>query len=227
MKIIMIILFGLLFALPVCAGTYVDNFDDNDLGTWVIDPLSEKVEIVNGEAVVTDLNRSVASGLIFNKEQEITDFAASFDGKATHLFGGNPYMWLLFRCSGDPKIFSVAPMESFEFDSDRIYTSIFVGNINAFQLVGTVITPMPLEQDTWYHIKVEVKGSKVSVWVDGVLMNTVDWSNQPQFPKSGSLAIGGGGAELHFDNFSITGAEIDLGVTQKGKLATMWGNLKK
>jgi len=95
MKIIMIILFGLLFVLPVCAGTFVDNFDDNDLGTWVIDPLSEKVEIVNGEVIVADLNGDASSGLYFNGEQKIADFVVSFDGKATRLFG-SPYMWLLY-----------------------------------------------------------------------------------------------------------------------------------
>jgi hypothetical protein len=230
MKIITIILFGLLFTLPVLAGTYVDNFDDNDWGTWVTDPLSEKVEIVNGEVVITDFDRSISSDLYFNSKQELTDFIVSFDGKAVRLLdhkSGGPYMWLTFRNFSDDKGFYIGPMESFEFDGNRIYTTILVGMLNAFQLVGTVLTPIPLKQDTWYHIKVEVQGSKVTIWVDDVLMRTVDWSNQPQFPQSGYLSIGGGGAELHFDNFSITGAEISLEVTPNSKLATMWGNLKK
>lgn len=222
---IIFILCILLIALPVRAGTYEDNFDDGDLGNWVIDELSENIEIVDGEVVVTDFNRSVSSDLWFDGKQQVTDFTVSFDGKAVRFLDNSPYMWLAFRViESDEAGLFVWPIISFELDKNDIWTSLLIGTLANYWFEGKVLTPITLKLDTWYHITVQMQGAIVTIWVDNVLMNEIDWSDQPRLPEAGPLALGGGGAELHFDNFTITG--VGLKVTPKGRLATLWGSVK-
>ena len=83
------------------------------------------------------------------------------------------------------------------------------------------------EADTWYRLKVTVKGDLIQGFIDGELMCEF---NDPRYP-SGSVGLGVAGVEVMFDDFMVTGPGIsnngsDFSVTSKGKIAAAWGDIK-
>jgi len=71
-----------------------------------------------------------------------------------------------------------------------------------------------------------MKDAQVTLWIDGDLKAQADWTDQVLLPKEGRIGLGGGGGELHFDNFVITSDDIRP-VQPEAKLATTWGRLKR
>lgn len=85
--------------------------------------------------------------------------------------------------------------------------------------------PINLTLNTWHHVTMKMEWANLTLWLNDELMQKVDWSDQPSFPKTGPLGLGAGGAEVHFDNFVITSDDIQP-VQPEAKLTTIWGWLK-
>ncbi|MFQ6043663.1 MAG: family 16 glycoside hydrolase, partial [Candidatus Poribacteria bacterium] len=187
------------------AGTFRDDFEDGNLNGWEEFDLGRdgKVEEKGGELVVTDTNRSFVTLAFFNNGQILKDFTLIFDAKmAKAIANFDPYMWIVFRFNfGAWGVNAYGP-------GDPKNTWLYV--FQPIQLFGTAKFPLVFRVDRWYRIKLEMKGVQVTLWVDGKLMGKVNWENQP-LPKSGQVGLGGGGVEVHFDNFVITGDEVSDG----------------
>ena len=162
--------------------------------------------------------------IYFNDGQELKDFTAEFDYKAVKKLDKSAY-WIhgIFRNDWNNGISGVL----FVGELGKLNCMIFVGGPNDQQ--GKQEFPIRFNLNKWYYLKMEVDGSKLSVSIDGKLIADVDWSNLKILPDIGKVGLGAGGAEVHFDNFVITGDEVpDSGmpVEPAGKLATRWGKLK-
>ncbi|MFQ6042235.1 MAG: family 16 glycoside hydrolase, partial [Candidatus Poribacteria bacterium] len=197
MRIATVALCMLLFSALVWAGIFRDDFEDGDLDGWQLadEGGDGKAEERGGELMVTDVNRSLATLVFFNNGQNLKDFQLTVDGKMAKSIDNNPYMWIVWRATDTVLAFNgYGP-------GDPIWISVITRD---FRFFGTAKIPFVFEIGRWYHIKLEMKKAQVTLWVDGKLIREVDWKNQP-LSKSGKVGLGGGGAEVHFDNFVITG----------------------
>lgn len=99
----------------------------------------------------------------------------------------------------------------------------FGGGVRRFFEAGTV--GFEIEPDTWYTLKMEVKGKRFKCflngkWVGGFAHDVV---------KSGKAVLWGGPGDFEFDNVIISGRKIPnrvLAVQPQEKLATTWGRKK-
>ncbi|MBM3237738.1 DUF1080 domain-containing protein [Candidatus Poribacteria bacterium] len=98
-------------------------------------------------------------------------------------------------------------------------------NAGGYWLLGVHEVPINLTLNTWHHVTMKMEWANLTLWLNDELMQKVDWSDQPSFPKTGPLGLGAGGAEVHFDNFVITSDDIQP-VQPEAKLTTIWGWLK-
>ncbi|MEK7395714.1 MAG: family 16 glycoside hydrolase [Candidatus Poribacteria bacterium] len=240
MKIILM-LCVLMIAMPAFAGTFRDDFDDGDLDGWKFDVEGDHIEVKSGkvetadckiyakdgEAIIMDYEASIASGIDFNNGLEIRDFTLTVDGKMTEILDKSrtwDYIYVLGRCTD-----TVCAWSSLE-ARGNIPLVILTWAGGNLQNIARLDFAFPFELNRWYHIQVEMKGSKLSVSVDNKLICSNDWVNQPILPKKGYVSIGAGGAEVHFDNFVITGDDVpdnSISVESKGKLTTTWGEIRR
>lgn len=97
--------------------------------------------------------------------------------------------------------------------------------------------PFQISKDVWYTFKVAAQGEQLEFYVDNKLVLE---ARDNAFPtgKAGFVVQNGGGGPLEalFDDFVVTGPEVEDGghwdpeahsVESKGKLATMWATLKQ
>ena len=85
--------------------------------------------------------------------------------------------------------------------------------------------PFPIKPDTWYLLKMEVKGNHFECFVDGKQVGQFD----NKAVKSGKATLWGGPGDFEFDDVTISGAKIPnrvLAVQPHEKLATTWGGIK-
>ena len=70
----------------------------------------------------------------------------------------------------------------------------------------------------------------MSFSIEGNFSKERDWTGWQQLADKGEIGIGAGGAEVHFDNFMITGDEIQdnsKSIESKDKIATLWSKIRK
>lgn len=217
----------LLAAFPAWAGTWRDDFGDGNLNGWEkAQTISNgRVEEKDGDLVVTDIDRSGVSLTFFNNGQDnIRDFTLNVDVNMTKADTGDTYLWVVYRYTD-----TVWSFLSWEADNSHKGISVFqtLPNGDFIWNVGMVNIPLVFEVNKWYHYRLEMKGTQATVWIDDQLMAQADWANIQALPKQGRIGLGGGGGELHFDNFIVTGEEIpDLAVNAKGKLANTWAGIR-
>jgi len=172
------------------------------------------------------MDRSGVTLAFFNNGQVIRNFKLIVGINMAKADAGNTYLWIVFRYTD-----AAFGIFSFEMDNWPNVLSIFKIEGAGFQWdIGMVDIPLVFEVGQTYHVKLELIGAKATLWIDGNLMTEADWSNQPVLPKDGQIALGGGGGELQFDNFVITGEEIlgsgEYSVNSKDKLSASWGDIK-
>lgn len=216
----------LLITIPAFAGTFRDDFDKN-LDNWDLILNGGSVEIKNGELVIIDSSPEVASSAILKNGNDIKDFKLHVDAIFIKELSAKSwdYMCIMsrFNLSMSDKGFAWVSFE----ESGNIP---FILMSPGWQLFGRNDIPFPLQFNKWYHIQIEVNGSKLTLTVDNKLIHIMDWSNQPMLCPQGSINIGAGGAEVHFDNFVITGDEVPdntQSVESTGKLTTTWAMIKR
>jgi hypothetical protein len=215
----------LLITLPTWAGTFRDNFEDGDLDGWEISLKGGKVESREGELVISDVGRTWATTAFVRDGQELSDFSISVDWNMVAVNPGEraPYIWVAFRFVEDVAVAYYVH----ELGNDpylAIWTLPVVWNN------GLTKVPIgPVQIDTWYHVRIEMRGSRVKLWINDEFVQEVDWENQAGLPEKGKLGVGTGGSTGYFDNVLVTSDEIpdsNKSVSHRGKLTVCWADLK-
>jgi len=228
-----IALFMILSSLSVCAGTWRDDFNDGNLDGWDIqlavgeieggDGEVGQIEIKDGEVVIINADTDIPSFMFFNDNQHVRDFELSVDWLFVRELSNKTwdYMGVMVRASD-----LSTTWVTFEARGNILF--LIISPPPALDGFGRRDVPFPLELGKWYHIQIELKGSVLSLTADNEIISEIDWSAQPMLSKEGAVGIGAGGAEIHFDNFAITGDDVadNLSVTLHGKLATSWAKIK-
>jgi RNA polymerase sigma factor (sigma-70 family) len=215
-------------ALSVSAETWRDDFENGVLDGWTKfewpGQNTGNIEERDGVMVITDTDGLYDTAAIFNSGQHIKDFTLTVDVKIAKAEENNSYMQILFRAVYGGENGTIA-YNNYPVNGKA---SIAIFNMAPGRVqpdIGKVWVPFVIEIGKWYHIKLEMKGTQVKLWIDGQLMQQVDWKGQSLLPEAGEINLSGGGGEFHWDNFIITGDEI-LPVQPKSKLPTTWGNIK-
>ena len=223
-KYITIVYLSLCTVLSSFAGTWRDDFEDDNIKEWEIYNLNRQFEkwwIDDGEAVGEILEDPFLS--IWNTgELSWEHYSVSCMVKLVEDGFGAPYVGLTLHDREDEDSRYV-----FLLDYERNIVSIerwAPGN-------GFVAQPFNVEIDTWYTLTATVMDEgALSFQIDDFKFDVVDSSPL----EGGKVGLIVGNARARFDNFEVTGENIPNGgpaksfaVEPTGKLSTTWGKLKK
>ena len=117
----------------------------------------------------------------------------------------------------------------------------YAGSLHLPPRAILITEPHPLLRlNRWSHLKLSAEGDIFTFWVNGeqvmeptelhIPRNREGFADFPEF-QIGGVGFGLANCMARFDNITVTGESIpdsgDFAVTPQGKLATMWGQLKK
>ncbi len=209
--------------LSAFAGTWRDDFEDNNTKEWEIFNLDRQVEkwwINDGEAV----------GEIF-----LPDFMSLWlTGEMDWRFYTVSCRIMLEEEKNDPPYIGLTLQDRGHEDSRYLFFLYFVSDtvsiIKGVPGGGMVNRPFTLEKEVWYDLS-------ASVSEDGTLtfrINDLEFTATDPAPlKGGKAGLVVGDARARFDDVEITGDNIPNGgpgkprdVEPRAKLATTWGKLK-
>ncbi len=97
------------------------------------------------------------------------------------------------------------------------------GLIKAPNITMQINGGFPAERGRDYVMRVELDGDNIRCYLDGVLEIEV---SDGEF-SNGAVGVGTFDAEGHFDDVSVNGDGIPRPVAPRGKLATVWGGLRR
>ncbi len=229
-----IILSSLVFfvsAQLALAGTWRDDFEDDNLDDWKVtyNPGTTEWDVEDGKLSARfKVRGEVADGSSISMEPaEWRDYTLEASVKLVQKLGG--HMEMGFGVRADPS-------------NGRCYTFVlhFVDNnleINRhtswFGYQKLKIEPYAISEDTWYRLKCSILGDHLSFYINDELCAEVD-AEEPVF-KDGTVAIYVLNVHMLIDNIAITGddvpdggspVQIERDVKSGGKLATTWGEIK-
>ena len=248
MKSEMIIVVVFLLPFSAVAGTFLETFDDGDLEGW-----QEIVQLNNAPGVwevVDDELHAVSHEaflrLLTTGDDTWEDYTVEFDVKPLKKHGRGAIAIaarvkgsVLFYCSfADPVVLDDPLAGSL--------LSCVTGDLHDVEFVVLYFEPHPLLRlNKWSHLKLSVKGENFTFSSNGKkIVETGDdfafvHGGRKIEVKAGELTnflTGGVGFGLanytaRFDNITVTGDSIPnsggFAVTPGGKLATVWGQLRK
>jgi hypothetical protein len=221
----------LMIALPVLAGTYRDDFDnqqdfanDRQNGVWIAEFNNTAIETIAWEngAVKVDMTPSGGGLSIgdntwkdYTVECKIKQLKSSFNGSGILLRHPINSAAAYFFGIKEPKVKEAG-----------IYLNL-TGPLSTF--------PFEYELDKWYSLKAVIKGNQLEFYIDDKLMaKAEDDRNQ-----AGCVGFGTFGTAI-FDDFVMTGPEVKDGghwdpkahdqltaVKPQNNLAVTWGQIKK
>ncbi|MBM3212709.1 DUF1080 domain-containing protein [Candidatus Poribacteria bacterium] len=221
-----------LVTIPALAGTFRDDFNHNKLNDWIFENFGGKVDVKDGKVIIIDNDPGIASALVFNNYQDnIRNFVLTVDAKMVRQIDNKTWDYLCVMSRGG-KVGGIDTClwMSIEAIERRIPLVVLTSPIQGLQQFGGKDLPFAFQIDKWYTIRLEVNKDKITVEIDGKFIGENEWPNQPMLCERGYVAIGAGGAEVHFDNFMITGDEIQdnsKSIGSKDKIATLWGKIRK
>ena len=216
----------LLIAFPSWAGTFREDFEDGKLDGWEINLRDGEVTVQEGKLVISDVGRNWATIAFVRDGQELSDFSISVDWNMVAVNPGEraPYVWVAFRfVEGIAVAYYVHELGNTPYLA--IWTLPVVWNNGL-----TKVPVGPVRIDTWYHVRIEMRGSQVKLWINDEFVQEVDWKNQAGLPAKGKLGVGTGGSTAHFDNVVVTSDEIpdsNMSISHRGTLASCWADLKR
>ena len=248
MKSEMIIVVVFLLPFSAVAGTFLETFDDGDLEGW-----QEIVQLNNAPGVwevVDDELHAVSHEaflrLLTTGDDTWEDYTVEFDVKPLKKHGRGAIAIaarvkgsVLFYCSfADPVVLDDPLAGSL--------LSCVTGDLHDVEFAVLYFEPHPLLRlNKWSHLKLSVKGENFTFSSNGKkIVETGDdfafvHGGRKIEVKAGELTnflTGGVGFGLanytaRFDNITVTGDSIPnsggFAVTPGGKLATVWGQLRK
>ena len=223
-KYITIVFLSLFTVLSSFAGTWRDDFEDDNIKEWEIYNLNRQFEkwwIDDGEAVGEILEDPFLS--IWNTgELSWEHYSVSCRVKLVEDGFGTPRVDLTLHDREDED-----SRYAFLLDYENNIASIHrwaPGN-------GFVAQPFTVEIDTWYTLTATVtEEGSLFFQIDNFLFAGTDSSPL----EGGKVGLIVGNARARFDNFQVTGENIPNGGPAKSfavepaeKLSTTWGKLKK
>ena len=225
MKYTMIGLTLFLMISSASAGTLTDDFSDRNMNEWTKDGRGNHREwrLENGELIIEsnfslngfsigevtwkDYTVGVSLKIVKHRPFQGLREGAALSFRATDV--DNSYYFGLVTLGLNPK-----QAEIFYFNKE-------VGNQSILSKL------FAWEMDTWYDLKVTVKGNSLECYINEELI----WALNHDLFTEGKVGIGvGNSVTAHFDNFFVMGDDVpdlNLSVSPKGKLPTMWGKIKK
>lgn len=212
MKHSMVGLMLFLITASVWAGTFKDDFNDNNDNSW--DHWGNgKWEFMNGQYVVTVLSGFVISAwgevkwADYTAEMRVHSSLGSYVGIAIRAQDlNNCYVWALH-----------VPTKTMSWwmRANGIWT----------ESTRDAVPGNPREEHLY---KAVVSGDQFKGYYDGELIR--EWQNK--FFKTGrvGIAVSWAGTQATFDDFIVTGAgvqNLESAVSPQGKLATTWSTIKQ
>ena len=208
---------GIAFA-PLAMGLTVD-FDNGNVRDWT--EIQGEWEVAKGVYTQTDTTwTTTATHDTYHRsyfgEVDWTDYTLEANVRIAEGGALAPIVGIFFRvteksATGDYYYFRLdaRPAEG-------------PGLIRAPNVTVKINANKPAEVGRDYQLKVEVAGSSIKCYVDGVLeIDVVD-----EAFASGAVGVGTFNAVGEFDDVSVNGDGIPLPVSPRGNLADVWGSLK-
>ena len=205
------------------AGTWRDDFEDNNIREWEIyneNRQFEKWWINDGEAVGEIFENPFLS-LWTTGELTWEYYTVSCRAKMVEDGNGSPYIGLTLHDRGEE-------------DSRYVFLIDYLNEVASIERWaagnGRVVRAYTAEIDTWYELEATVfEDGSLRFRINDFTIGGVD--DDPLEGGKAGLVVGN--ARARFDDFQITGENIPNGgpgksrpVAPQDKLATTWGKLK-
>ncbi len=218
MKRAIVILALLVMTTSAYAGTHVFNFDDahqlsgnwfiRDEKIWPQDPENTDWSVENGELVA--VSSDVCSGISGNWILDDTymdwvnyEMSCKIKLVQTLVPSCNIYSNVLFAIHVN---LTAATMLSLETrGSGGPWDKVVLGTAN-YSWLGQPSLKTPLEEGKWYTLRMVAEGVKYQIFLDDELIIETE-STRPSFAR-GLVGFGIKNAEMHFDDFILTGDDI-------------------
>ena len=246
MKLV-IVGFGIfLLTFPALAGKFVETFEKDKLESWQeLIMLDLDIGQASWEILDTELHGVVhgeITYLLTIGDEAWRDYVIQFDVKPLKKHGvGNIAIaarvkgtWIVVCMIGDaPRVAKVgdAPPPKVE-----PRATCMAGNFHDHKKLSyfkTNLSPL-LKLNKWSTLKLITQGNIITFWINGKqIMEPMIMEPRAGFPDflTGSIGLGLTNYTARFDNLVITGPNVSdkggLSVTEKEKLAVMWGKLKR
>ena len=218
----------LFIALPVSAGTWRDDFEDGNLDGWKQEfPLAQDPDPSIWKIVDSELEcerRDFNSALLITGKPEWKDYTIEYDVKLLENLGlGDVDFIARYKSPSWTHLILICFGDSLGFPS--IATLRYPDNV-------TTSKPFdPLDLKKWYHLKLEVKGRKFILWLDGKVV----LEHEDGVVNEGAVGIGLANYIARFDNVQISGPDVpdfkpptwkEQSVQSHDKLIATWGAIK-
>lgn len=213
-----------LISLSVFAETIKDDFNDGDFEGWTSYNCTPGIDC--GQWSVNDgvlhykapIARSVC--YLTMGDDNWTDYTISCEARMLDGFWNFSRIMFAARMVKTPGVGHVYYVFGPTPFGDSVGIGIWGGDEN--------FADLKMEMGKWYKLRAEVEGSDHRLFIDDELVV----SNHIQSLKSGRLGIGCCGAEVEFDNITITRPDIDdqgsenFAIEPRMKMTISWGNIK-
>lgn len=218
-----------MLAVPVFAGTYLDDFSDGVDKGWV--PLVgdwEAAEGVYKQKDAGDLWQRTMLATIDNLDYKVSDFDVSVTAQLPE--GNSGWLGLVFLHDEIKVGQTETPHYTFSLTYDgRNIVRVYKSSAGAVGKVDWVIDePLNAELGKWYTYRVVVQGKKIECYANNKLLIS---ENDPDIFEAGKVGIFATKAPgATYSMFQLTAENIPnsgaFSVQSSGKLATTWGDLK-
>ncbi len=223
----------LLFFLPfsASAGTFVETFDAKDLQDWQdltmvnLDAAQATWEVLDGE--LQGMSHTTLVSLLTVGDKAWKDYIVEFDVKPMKKHGPGS---IAIAARKKKTAIMTCMIGDIEFPDPESKAICFSGDFhgNRYVVLNSEAAPL-LTLETWSHLKLSVHGPTFTFWING--KQILEARDQEANFLIGGVGFGIANYTARFDNIIITGDTIPnkgrLAVTPQGKLATVWGQLKK
>lgn len=212
-----LILCMLLIALPVCAGTFSDDFEDGNIKGWK--PVG-KWFVESGELVGENMKPAYDSGGIFIGELTWMDYTVEADVKLIEARPMPRGAGIFIRAQSEPG--EMPRLHTFGFGPGSCGHSLQPGGAESITKIR------PFSVGTWYHLKVVADDNHFEFYINDELIGEFDHLAYP----NGRIGLLVFNMKARFDNVVITGEDVPdsgpsgYGVEPQGKLAMTWGKIK-
>jgi len=178
-------------------GPFVDTFD-GDLSQWtnisgsgvIVDDAGNDVYQHTGGSYVGAVSAVAGSS-------SWTDYVFEFDVKKV----SGSYFNVVFRYFDQNNYYLLEP------SSDEVHIALFKKVGGSFTELTSTRPLQNTTPGTWYHYIIEVSGSSIKVWVDGVLKFDITDSAF----SAGKIGVGAYvGSTVNFDNILVTGETVKI-----------------
>lgn len=169
----------------------------------------------SAEGVINPPNKRNLHSRAFSTAQSFGDFTAEFDFNGNYRETGSGGAGLVFRASDANHYYAVyCPWGGQQLRAKHFWVTIVKADGDGYlrTLKSVYVPGVPSETDRWYRVRLEAKGPKMDVWIDGrYAMSVTDDSY-----KAGAIGMTGYGW-YSFRNINIAGEKRPLAAWDKTK----------